>query len=130
MKVLIDTSILIPFLKKEASAVSKIKELSSYCEFYTSTINIYEIQKGAMLSPSSKKDLEGIERLCKNLHVLQIDLQSAQKAAQIFAELRKKGKPIDEADYLIAGCALSNGVSAILTGNKKHFEHISGLKVL
>lgn len=48
--------------------------------------------------------------------------------ARIKYALRKKGKPVDEFDMLIAGHALSEGLT-IVTDNIKHFENMPDVKV-
>ena len=42
--------------------------------------------------------------------------------------LKKKGKPVDEFDMVIAGHALSEGLT-VVTDNIKHFENMPDVKV-
>jgi predicted nucleic acid-binding protein len=52
------------------------------------------------------------------------------KASEIYVEMRKKGKPIDDdADILIAAFCLIHGYT-LVTNNERHFEHIDGLKYI
>jgi predicted nucleic acid-binding protein len=51
-----------------------------------------------------------------------------QKAAQIYADLRRRGKLIPDADILIAGIALTGGYT-LVTQNLKHFQRVTGLNV-
>jgi len=44
------------------------------------------------------------------------------------SKLRKLGKPTGEMDALIAATAMAHK-AVIVTGNRKHFENIEGLKV-
>ena len=46
----------------------------------------------------------------------------------IKSKLRKLGKPTGEMDALIAATAMAHK-AVIVTGNRKHFENIEGLKV-
>lgn len=131
MRAFLDASVLINLLKSDTQTEGKVGQLEKSFSFYTSSINVYEVFKGFYMHEkhleifSSKFDI-----LLRNITVLPFDSECAKKAAEIYSALRKKGKPIGEPDYMIAGCALSNGVNTIITGNKKHFEHIKGLKVI
>lgn len=131
MKVFLDSSVLINLLKDDENTKKKVLQFSDSHSFCTSTINIYEILKGFYISNKHKvlfKDKFNL--ILSSITILDYDYNSADRAAMIYADLRKKGKPINDTDYIIAGNALSNGVSTILTGNKKHFANITGLKVV
>ena len=49
-------------------------------------------------------------------------------ASQIYADLCKKGKIIEDADILIGACAISNN-AIIVTNNEEHLGRIEGLKI-
>jgi len=53
--------------------------------------------------------------------ILEQTYESSKKAAEIYAELKKQGKLINDADILIA--------SIVVTSNETHFKRIKGLKV-
>lgn len=48
--------------------------------------------------------------------------------AEVYANLRKSGKPIDDIDLLIAGTAIANGL-ILVTDNRKHFDRIVQLEI-
>jgi tRNA(fMet)-specific endonuclease VapC len=50
-------------------------------------------------------------------------------AARIYAECKKLGYPIEDADLLIAAQALSRDY-VLVTNNTKHFQKISGLRLV
>lgn len=52
----------------------------------------------------------------------------ADVAAELYADLRKLGQPIDDIDLLIAGTAIANGL-ILVTHNHKHFDRIAQLEV-
>ena len=60
--------------------------------------------------------------------VLPITEQSVTIPAEIYAELRKEGKPLDDIDLLIAGIAVANKL-VIITHNQGHFERIRRLEI-
>jgi predicted nucleic acid-binding protein len=129
MKVALDTTVLIDMLNEEKSAIMKIEEVRTSAALYTTSINIYEIRKGiGRIKKNREKYEEGLEAVLDNLYVLPFNPESAEKAAGIYASLANKGVFIDEADYLIGGCCLSNGIHAIITRNHKHFRSIRGFE--
>ena len=50
------------------------------------------------------------------------------KAADIYDELRRAGKLVEDADILIAATALKHGM-VVVTDNTQNFKRIKGLKV-
>ena len=131
MKVLLDTSVLIDILKGQPGAIEKLEELRQESTLYTSTINIYEILRGIETLPQKdrSKPINSLNSLVSNIYVLNFDLESAEAAAAIFADLRRNGTPIDEEDCLIAGVCVSNGIPSILTNDEKHFSRVKQLRV-
>ena len=135
MKVLLDTTALIDLMRKDKNnenLVKKLEELRSKgCSFCTTVINVYEVRRGIMLMKDNlEKQLNAFRLIEMNLYVLTLDYSATEKASEIYANLRKKGKEIDEGDYLIAGVCLSNEIKTILTRNEKHFCEIGSLKVI
>ena len=54
-------------------------------------------------------------------------MEAGCKAAEIAAELAKKGLSIGHFDSLIAGSMLRNGCQSIVTSNVKDFGKIKGI---
>lgn len=125
MKVL-DTTFLIDVLRGRPETRAF---LESDEPFLTTQINMYEIIKGLFYEGASPEKFLKVQDLFKNIRVLQLDDQAIITAASICADLFKKGEPIEDCDCLIAGIALSNNISHILTRNDKHFKKIKRLKV-
>ena len=59
------------------------------------------------------------------VYTIAIDDETAEFYAQIFSELRLKGRPIPSNDLWIAASALQHGLA--LASYDEHFSHISGL---
>ncbi|MGI9037213.1 MAG: PIN domain-containing protein [Pyrinomonadaceae bacterium] len=51
------------------------------------------------------------------------------KAADIYADLYRRGQIIGDADILIAATALENNLS-VVTNNESHFRRITDLQIL
>ncbi len=130
MKILLDSTVLIDLLRANVEVQSRILQLrNDGAIFFTSAINMYEVRCG--LSNAKKtpgNPAAALAAIRSELDVLPFDEEAAQCAAQIHIHLRSIGKPVDGLDYLVAGTAVSNGIDAVLTRNKKHFESIKGFK--
>jgi tRNA(fMet)-specific endonuclease VapC len=130
MKILLDSTVLIDLLRADEEARTRITRLRGEgAEFYTSTLNIYEVRCGLVLARrTGAKQAAALAVLQSELNVLSFDEEAARHAAEIQGRLRAIGKPADGLDHLIAGTVVSNGIDAVLTRNKKHFENIKEIK--
>jgi len=59
---------------------------------------------------------------------LGLDLVACQQAADVYADLRRRGKLIGEADILVAGIVLAHD-GVLVTNNVDHFQRVPNLKV-
>lgn len=125
MKIL-DTTFLIDLTRGSPNSLKVLKKDEI---LLTTQINMYELIKGFYLKNASSKKILEIRELFENIRVLPLDDNSIIKSANIYAELSRNGVEISNSDCLIAGIALSNNVTTIITRNKKHFERIKGIKV-
>ena len=89
-------------------------------------IAYYEIKRGLIANQAQNK-LKAFERLYGLLGVDFMDVDTLDKAAGIYAALKKVGRLVDDADILIAASCLSHGYT-LITNNVKHFERIDGLQ--
>ncbi len=99
---------------------------------YASTqINYAELMFGLNPNhPVHKAEEAYYDEFFSTVSMLQLTEAAGKKAAMIHWELKTAGKTIEPFDCLTAGILLENGVSGIITRNKKHFELINGLKVI
>ncbi|HMB53926.1 MAG TPA: type II toxin-antitoxin system VapC family toxin, partial [Thermoanaerobaculia bacterium] len=63
------------------------------------------------------------------LPVLAFDEPSCARSVALRRRLESKGRGIGMADYLIAGVCLCRD-AALWTRNRKHFERVSGLRLV
>lgn len=94
----------------------------------TSTIVMTELLHGAALSATPSETRDSAQRLLARLSVLDFDADAAEHAADIKADLQKRGRMIGGNDILIAGHARSRGL-IVVTGNVREFERVEGLRV-
>ena len=107
MAVLIDTNIIIGFLKEDTLIVEKIREyIKNKIPIFTSTISIYEIYTGIVANLYLKGG------------------RPAEKAADIYAQSQGKGITIKEKDCQIAGIALAHGITEVYTQDVQDFSRI------
>ena len=69
------------------------------------------------------------QKVFSNLEIFPLDSRAALKAAEIAADLDRKGVTVDPFDVLVAGIAIVNGVRTIVTRNVAHFERIPEIDV-
>ena len=123
--VCLDSDILINFLRNKREAITIIQELKkTKQQLVTTSINSFELFKG--IEDFSKLNESKIIGFLNNFAILDFNLESSKKAAEIFNSLKSQGQIIDFADVMIASIAIVNN-QPFLTQNKKHFENIKEL---
>ncbi len=128
-KYLLDTNVIIDFLKGKEEAVRTIKKIQNK-SLHISVITVAEYNYGALRFDNIKENLDIFVDFCKRAQVttVSIDKLAAEKFAQIQAKLSKKGNLRPVFDLLIASTCLVNNC-ILVTGNKKDFVGIEGLKL-
>lgn len=126
---ILDTDILIPYLRNDSKIKTKITELLEKGTILeTTSINVAELYLGAYLSNKVKDNLYAVDQLISKLKILYFEGIHGKIYGKMRAELQKKGDLINELDIFIASIALDYD-SKLITRNIKHFEKINGLKV-
>lgn len=127
MKYLLDTDILIYFLKGHISVVEAFGKVAEE-DLRVSILTHSELFYGAFYSEQQSKNLKKITKLFEYIEILPYD----EKASYIFAEqkskLRKEGAMLMDFDLMIGSIALRYNL-VLVTNNQKHFQRISGLKL-
>lgn len=124
----LDTDILSAIMRQDVDAVSNAKRyLAAHPKLTISIITRYEILRGLMAKKATTQ-VSTFNKLCATMDVLQITDPIVVRAASLYANLRQTGKPIGDADILIAATCLENGHD-IVTNNTSHFSRIPGLVV-
>lgn len=123
---LVDSDVLINFLKGKEQAVKTIKKLQNEL-LHISIISVGEILEG-LFEAKDKKKLILFKELLKTVTIVNVDLPIIERFALIRKSLRWKGLLIDNFDLLIAASCLTHGL-ILITGNIIHFKRIPGLKI-
>ena len=126
LRYLLDTNLCIRVLRdRPAMARERFNaETDGLC---ISTIVLTELLHGAAKSARPDHPRREVERFAARLDVLPFDADAAGHAAEIRAELERKGSPIGGYDVLIAGHARSRGLT-VVTGNLAEFGRVDGLR--
>lgn len=127
-QLILDTDILSLLMRKNAAVLAKASAyLSEHHQFTISSITRYEILRG-LKAKGALKQAERFEDFCETNKILSVDDTVILQAADIYADLYKRGELIADADILIAASAIANGCG-IVTNNEAHFRRIVGLQV-
>lgn len=125
---LIETSVIVKFLRGKSEAVEFIEGLEG--ELTSSFVCLAELYEGVY---RTKREAEkGILDFFAGLsEVYGLDQEIAEKFGQIRAELKQKGRMIEDLDILLAAtCKAYNLILVTDNINIRHFKRVKGLKVL
>lgn len=123
-KVLLDTSVIIDFLRRKDKDNSLLISLTEQkYELAISIMTHTELFSGK--SVWEKKELcEAVEKICSGLEIISLDEKISIKAGEIKAKHHNVGL----LDCIIAATAILHDLT-VVTFNKKDFEQISKLKL-
>jgi tRNA(fMet)-specific endonuclease VapC len=126
---LIDTNILSFFFRNQSLVIERFQAyLKEYDKINISIITYYEIVSG-LKHRDAQKQLTSFQEFVSYNTVLPLTTSSAIISADIYANLRSKGTPIDDIDILIAGIAIANDL-IIVTNNIRDFGKIENLEIV
>lgn len=129
MQSLIDTNIVIDYLRGDHATTAKIKQLLPE-GVSISTVSLAELYHGAEKSSHPKQNVKKINRFISipEIKVLPIDTDIAVEYGQLLSELEEKGVKLAGLDVLIAATARLHRLS-IVTSDKKHFSRLRNFGV-
>src|SRR6185503_17818609 len=120
-KVLLDTDMLSALMRQDTAVTVRAQAyLVEHQRFTLSIINRYEVVRGLKAKGATKQG-KAFDHFCARNEVLPLTEAAILKAAEIYANLYKRGELIGDADILIAATALVNGFG-VTTNNERHFK--------
>ncbi len=122
IRLLVDTDILIDYLKKVKSA--KILFSNDVLDIFCSILSKKELLSKPGLSSSERKKIDNI---LSKLKILKIDNEITNKYMLLLDKYGTNRATMP--DYIIAATAWAKNLP-LLTRNKKHFEHIKEIKLI
>jgi predicted nucleic acid-binding protein len=119
-----DSDVLIDALRGREPARSRIALEISSGGLATTAISAFELLAGAQALAEREK----VDALLFSLRILPLTEEGSRAAATVHRDLADRGKPIGQADCLIAGICLARN-ALLLTRNRAHFERVPDLKL-
>lgn len=125
-QILLDTDILSAIMRREPTAIAHAQQyLSVHSQFTISIITRYEILRG-LKAKNALAQLARFEVLCASTQVLPLSDAIIVRAADIYADLHKRGRIIGDADILIAATAIEHDL-ILATNNENHHDRVAGI---
>ena len=128
--VLLDTNVLSEVLRKQPTLVV-LKSLHALRpeERFASEVTRYELRVGAARLDDGGRLWRRLQQdVLPLVRWLPLDTAAALAAADIGADLRRRGEAVEATDLFIAATALVHGL-IVSTRNVRHFERVPGLVV-
>lgn len=123
---LLDANIITALIKRELKIIDKIERLpTNDMPIFISVITYYEIERG-LIAVNATRKLEIFNNFLDKYQILFLDdLNIAKKASQIYANLKRRGCLIQDADILIAATAIIHNL--ILVSNDSDLLRVEEL---
>lgn len=125
MRYLLDTNTCIAAMCNNAMVVQRLAALSPE-DCAISVITSYELWTGIEKCKNPAKERAKVNKLLAMVNQLVFDLDAGQVAARLRASLESQGQMIGPYDVLLAGHALSTGLT-LVTANTGEFSRVPGL---
>lgn len=128
MKYLIDTDVMIAYLKNRPAAHTLLSQLAPD-GLAISLITYGEIYEGIYFSANRAAHEQGFAAVLRWVDVLALNRSIMKRYARVRGQLRQSGMLIGDADTLIAATALYYNLT-LVTANTRHFSRIPQLILL
>lgn len=124
----LETSVIINFLRGKEKTLETIENLEG--ELSSSFVCLAELYEGIYQIKEKQRAERGVLDFFSGLsEIYGIDEEIAKNFGQIRANLKQKGKVIEDLDILLAATCLVYGL-VLVTSNPRHFERVKNLEVL
>ena len=127
---ILDTNVLSALMQREPdSAVVEWLDRQSGDTVWITSITLFEARYGLkLLADGQRKALleqrfDELVQLDLANRIAVFDVRAAEQAAQLAAERKARGRPVELRDTFIAGIAIARGAT-LATRNAKHFEDL------
>ncbi|MBR6215927.1 MAG: type II toxin-antitoxin system VapC family toxin [Spirochaetaceae bacterium] len=128
MLYMLDTNIISYFAEGNQNVISNLEKcMLAGNSIGISVVAYYEVERGLKYINAVRK-LNDFHQFVSQCKILPITVAEMQFASQIYANLRRDGKLIEDADIFIGASALINN-AILVTNNEEHFSRIAGLKI-
>jgi predicted nucleic acid-binding protein len=128
--ILLDTNVVSAVMQNHPDpAVVRWLDRQPPDQIWLPSVVVFELRYGLETLPAGERRRrleQGLEQLLNELvqgRVAALDALAAHQAAQLAAQRRSRGTPVDLRDTLIAGIALARGAT-LATRNQRHFQDV------
>jgi len=129
--IILDTNVLSELMQRRPEpAVIDWLNSQSDVEVYITSITLFEARYGLDVLADGRrklllqKRLDALVREDLDYRVLVFDSRSADRSAELAAERKRLGRPVNIRDTFIAGIALAHAAT-LATRNTRHFSDLS-----
>ena len=123
---MLDTNIVIYVVKRKP--IELLEHFNDYAgRLCISAITLAELMHGVEKSSSPSQNLKRVEDFTSRVEVFDYGTKAAAHYGDIKADLERRGTPIGENDFHIAGHARSEGL-ILVTNNVREFDRVDGLR--
>jgi len=129
--IVLDTNVISALMRKEPEKpVVKWLDGQPAASVWITAITVMEIRFGVQAMPKGRRQealIRAFEMMLKSMiegRVASFDTEAGMHAAELMAERKRKGRPAEVRDTMIAGIALANRAT-LATRNTQHFEDLS-----
>jgi len=124
----LDSNAIIEIINKNATvSTHRNNALNQGAGFVIPSVVDYEIWRGFHCRPAPTKEKIYLS-ICDDCSIIEMTAEIWKRSARIYADLRSKGRTVDDPDIFIAATCIENGYT-LVTHNTKHFEGISDLLI-
>ena len=128
MTYFLDTNIISYVLKGNVEIRSNIvKLLADGNDIKIPVVAYYEAKRGLLATGATTK-LQRFLNFAQKLGILNTTIETYDIASQIYADLRKEGKLIEDADIFIGVASLEYG-AILITNNAEHLSRIKNIQL-
>ena len=125
MGYLLDTNIVSAIIKNDPRVIDRLMTLDLRSQVAISAVTYYECKRG-ILAKFSQRQLDGFNNFCQVVEILPITHpEIVEIASEIYADLRRRGCLIQDADILIAATAIAR--KFVLVSNDSDLARVVGL---
>ncbi|HUL30085.1 MAG TPA: type II toxin-antitoxin system VapC family toxin [Thermodesulfobacteriota bacterium] len=112
---LLDSDVIIWHLRGREEVTNALRDLQRFGLPACSAISVLEIQLGVKKGEEEKTD-----RFLESLKIFDVDMETANKAAQLIRRSKVKGMTLDLPDSVIAATCILHDLT-LVTYNTKHY---------
>ncbi len=124
--IVFDTDVCIELLRGNKKVLKKRKEYPG--DVAISFMTVGELFYGAENSAFPVENRVLVEKFLLTVPTLHSDVNILRRFGELKATLRRHKQLIPDADLFIAATTIEKA-EALITGNRKHFERIEGLRI-